>query len=332
MGSITDVPRVLVGHWTTPDPQTGCTVLIFPGGASAGMDMRGATLGTRETDLVRAGQLVRRINAILLTGGSAYGLAAVQGAMRFLEERGEGFRIPQDLPTPGGGVRAEGSTVPHTVVPIIAAAAVFDLDVSRPRPGAEAGFAACEAATDQPVREGRVGAGAGALAGTALGRQHASPGGLGSAGSSFAGYAMGVLVVVNCFGCIVDPDTSQVLAGPTDARTGELVAAEPTLLDSAPPPVAGTNNLIAIVATDLPMTREQANELAGAAYNGFVHAVRPTSPGLDGSVIFAVSTAGAGAIQASGPVPPGAALAAADLVARATVRAVRASAHSSRPS
>ncbi len=198
-GSITDVPGISAGHADNQQARTGCTVVLCGDeGAVAGVDVRGGAPGTRETDLLEPAALVERVHAVVLSGGSAFGLDAACGVMRFLEERGIGFdaRVAR--------------------VPIVPSAVIFDLAVGDPntRPDARMGYRACENASRDPLPEGQVGAGAGASIGKLLGPENASPGGVGTASAKVPGGAcVGALVVVNAFGDVVDPDTGRILAG-----------------------------------------------------------------------------------------------------------------------
>jgi len=268
-----------VGHWTDEDAATGCTVVLCPQGAVASADVRGGAPGTRETDLLRPGNLVERVHAVLLTGGSAYGLDAASGVMRWLEERGRGF------PTPAG------------VVPIVVGAVLFDLSVGRAdvRPDAAAGYAACEVASDGPPSEGSVGAGTGATVAKALGVERALKGGVGSACEVTGdGLKVGALVAVNCFGEVVDPESGRVVAGPRadDGGFADTLA----VLRSRPlvSPFAGDpNSTIGVVATDGVLSKSDCHRLAVMAQAGLTRAVRPTHTPVDGDTIFALAT-GAG--------------------------------------
>ena len=198
--AITDVPGISVGHWTDKRAGTGCTVVLAPKGAVGGVDVRGAAPGTRETDLLRPGTLVQEAQAIVLSGGSAFGLDAASGVVRYLEEQGAGFRV---------GRRR---------VPIVAGAVLYDLGVGdgRVRPQAEHGYEACANAHSGPVEQGSVGAGTGASVGKARGRNSAVKGGLGSASAVMGdGTVVGALMAVNAFGEVVDEDGA-VVAGPRD--------------------------------------------------------------------------------------------------------------------
>jgi L-aminopeptidase/D-esterase-like protein len=311
-GSICDVPGIRVGHATIDDGPTGCTVVLVPDhGAVAGVDVRGAAPGTRETDVLRPECTVEWVHAILLTGGSAYGLDAATGVMRFLEARDIGY------PMRAG------------VVPIVPAAVIFDLGLgnARIRPDAALGEAACLAASTAPPGEGSVGAGAGATIGKLFGPTSAMKGGIGTASAQLAsGARVGVLVVVNAVGDVVGEDGS-ILAGAHDA-TGWLAGRQrmgrPGGSKSAASggPVAGENTTIGVVATDLPLDKAGATRLAQVAHDGLARATRPAHTAFDGDTIFALSTAErAGRIW---PVPAEATGLAADLVALAIRRAVRA--------
>jgi L-aminopeptidase/D-esterase-like protein len=284
MTSITDIPGLRVGHWTNRDGGTGCTVLLCESGPVAGVDVRGAAPATRETDLLRPGSLVGRVHAILLTGGSAFGLDAATGVMRYLEERSVGF------PTGAGPV------------PIVAAAALFDLSFGRSevRPDAQAGYAACRAA-DEPLAEGTVGAGTGATV------AHGTiKGGIGTAAHRLAdGTLVAALVAVNAVGSIYD--------------NGQPIAAQPEDT-SVPEPFARANTTIGIVATTAPLDSGAVSRLALQAHDGLARAIRPAHTQYDGDALFAVSLPAEGGASAD-PLQLGAA--AADVVAEAIIRGVR---------
>ena len=269
---------VRVGHWTDAAARTGCTVVLLPDeGAVAGVDVRGSAPGTRETDLLRPGMLVERIHAICLCGGSAFGLAAADGVMRFLRERGTGF------PT---------GTLP---VPIVPAAVVFDLPNGAPAwPGPEEGYEACaEAAhSNRPVAEGRVGAGTGATVGKLLGADRGCPGGVGTAAVRLPGGAVvGALAVVNALGDVYGHD-GRVLAG-ARSPDGSFAEAVRMLLQGGlgapPPPLAGSNSTIAVIATDAALDKAQCRKLAELAQDGLALAIRPAHTMFDGDTVFSVS-------------------------------------------
>ncbi|HEY8393170.1 MAG TPA: P1 family peptidase [Thermaerobacter sp.] len=296
MGGLTDVAGVWVGHATDRDGATGCTVVLCPDGARCAVDVRGGAPGTRETDLLGPGRLVQEVHAICLAGGSAFGLAAADGVMRWLEERGVGFDT--------GVVR----------VPIVPAAILFDLAVGDPRarPDAAMGYAACEAASSGPVAEGSVGAGTGAVVGTILGPAGARKGGVGTASlRTGGGWTVAALVVLNCYGGVRDPATGRWLVGPPP--TGAVAPVWPG---------AGTNTTLVVVATDAPLDRDRLQRVAQVAQTGLARVVIPVHTLLDGDVAFALATGR----RAGEPGPAdllAIADAAAELVERAALRAVR---------
>jgi L-aminopeptidase/D-esterase-like protein len=305
-GSITRVAGIEVGHFTDTRRPTGCTVVMAREGAVAGVDVRGAAPGTRETDLLHPSNLVDKVHAIMLAGGSAWGLEAVTGAVRWLEERGVGLDV------------AVGR------LPIVPAAVLFDLLVGdmRIRPDAAAGYAACAAASRADPAEGNVGAGAGAVVGKVFGIQHAMKGGVGTASVTVDGVTVGALIACNALGDVIDPDTAQVMAG---ARTDDGRALRDTrraLLRGQPPQplLAGTNTTIGVVATDAILTKVQAHRLAIAAHDGLARSINPVHTMSDGDTLFSLGTGRAG--KSLGMMVL--ATMAAEATARATVRAVQA--------
>ena len=315
-GSLTDVAGLAVGHFTDPRRPTGCSVVLCPQGAVCGVDVRGAAPGTRETDLLRSDNLVERVHAVLLAGGSAFGLDAASGVMRWLDERGHGLAV--------GAVR----------VPIVPAAVLFDLGVGDPRirPDADAGYAACEAAAAvpdvTPVAQGSVGAGAGASIGKLFGMAHAMKGGVGSASLSAGGYTVGALVAVNALGDVLDPATGEPLAGARRADGHGLRHSARSLAHGELPSelVAGAATTIGVVATDATLTRPQANRIATMAHDGLARSISPVHTMFDGDTLFALATgtanaAAAGAGNAVSVTVLGAL--AAEAVARAVLAAVR---------
>ncbi|WP_270175241.1 P1 family peptidase [Diaphorobacter sp. ED-3] len=303
-GAITDVAGIEVGHFTDPRRPTGCSVVIAREGAVAGVDVRGAAPGTRETDLLAPGNLVEQVHAIMLAGGSAWGLEAATGAVRWLEEHGVGLDV---------GVGR---------LPLVPAAVLFDLHVGdmKVRPDAVAGYAACNAATCEPPAEGNVGAGAGAVVGKMFGLQHAMKGGVGTASVTVAGVTVGALIACNAVGDVVDPDTGRPLAGARAANGLTLRDTRHALLRGEPPHplLAGSNTTIGVIATDARLTKVQAQRLAVAGHDGLARSINPVHTMSDGDTLFTLAT---------GHVPhhPGMmvlATMAAEAVARATVRAV----------
>ena len=273
-GDVTDVPGVRVGHWSDPAARTGCTVVVLPDeGAVTSVDVRGAAPGTRETDLLRPGASAPVAHAVVLTGGSAFGLAAADGVVRWLEERGVGW------PTPAGRV------------PIVPAAVLYDLAVGRAdvRPDAASGRAAADGAMrGGPCGRGRVGAGTGATVGKLFGEELVADSGLGTASLPLpGGGVVGAVVAVNAVGDVVDVD-GRVLAG---AGTVEK------LLDTsgsrgAQQLLPGTNTTVALVATDVRLSKTQAWRLAVVAHDGMARAIHPVHTMYDGDTVFVSSTAG----------------------------------------
>ncbi len=278
-GTITDVPGIRVGHATDAQGLTGCTVVLCEKGAVGGVDQRGGAPGTRETDLLRPMHLVQHVHAILLAGGSAFGLAAADGVSRYLEERGVGFdaRVAR--------------------VPIVPAAILFDLDVGDPhaRPDAAMGYAACQVASTAAVVEGNVGAGSGATAGKILGIGRAMKTGLGSAAIALGGgLIVGALVVPNPFGDIIDPATGQILAGVREPGSGKPAPADTltvmrTVLGKAVLRFA-SHTVIGVVATNARLTKEEVNKVAQMAQDGIARTVRPAHTMFDGDTVFALAT------------------------------------------
>jgi L-aminopeptidase/D-esterase-like protein len=275
--TITDVQGIEVGHWTDSEAATGCTVVLCRQGAVGGVDVRGSAPGTRETDLLRPMNLVQKVHGILLTGGSAYGLDAAGGVMRWLEAQNIGFNV-------GVGV-----------VPLVASAVLFDLTVGRPdvRPDAEAGYAACQNASLGPAAEGCVGAGTGATVGKLLGPAYATKSGIGSAARQIAdGVTVGALVAVNALGDVVDPTTGQVIAGPRHPQERGFVNTvermhgdlSQTMFDIP------TNTTLAVVATDAALSKEEANKMAQMAHDGLAQVIRPVHTMVDGDTVFALAT------------------------------------------
>ena len=303
-GAITDVLGIEVGHHTDTRRPTGCSVVIARDGAVAGVDVRGAAPGTRETDLLGPTHTVQQVHAVLLAGGSAFGLDAASGVMRWLEERDIGLDV--------GPVR----------VPIVPAAVLFDLMVgdSRIRPDADAGYAACEAARAQAPAEGCVGAGAGAVVGKVFGPARGMKGGIGTASVRVGGVTVGALVACNALGDVVDPDTGAVIAGARSADGQRMIDTRRALLAGEPPiPIlAGTNTTIGVIATDATLTKVQATRLAQGAHDGLARAINPVHTVADGDTLFALAT---GRV-ASHPGMMVLATMAAEAVAKATVRAV----------
>ncbi len=276
-GCIVDVPGIKLGHHTLTARPTGCSVILCEDGAVAGVDVRGAAPGTRETDLLDPSNYVQKVQAILLSGGSAYGLAAATGVVRYLEEKGLGFPI-------GSGV-----------VPIVPGAVLMDLGVGdfSIRPDAAAGYAACLAATSEPSAEGNVGAGAGASVGKLFGPGFAMKGGLGTASWSVpgTGIVVGAIVAVNAVGDVYDPRTGRILAG---ARSGEGAGFRDTVAAMmggyGATGFGGANTTIGAIATNAPFSKAELRKIAQMAHDGFARSINPIHTMYDGDTIFALST------------------------------------------
>ncbi|MGD1995404.1 MAG: P1 family peptidase [Anaerolineae bacterium] len=307
--AITDVEGIKVGHYTDKEGITGCTVVLCEHGAVGGVDVRGSAPGTRETDLMRPVRLVQRVHAVLLTGGSAYGLDAAGGVMRWLEERGIGFDV-------GVGV-----------VPIVPAAVLFDLAIgdSKSRPGAEAGYQACEAAADGPVAEGSIGAGTGATVGKLLGPRFATKSGLGTASLKIGkGIVVGAIAAPNAFGDVVDPQTGKIIAGTRKPVVGGFVDTVKRMQGNLGQTIlAVANTTLAVVATNAYLDKEAANKMAQMAHDGLARTIRPTHTMFDGDTVFALAT-GKAPKKGKGADPSVVGTAAADALAQAVVRAVQA--------
>ncbi|MEA1978701.1 MAG: P1 family peptidase [Chloroflexota bacterium] len=311
--TITDVPGIRVGHAHDSEAITGCTVVLCPQGAVAGVDQRGGAPGTRETDLLSPMHLVNKVHGVLLTGGSAFGLDAATGVMRFLEEQDVGFDV-------------------HVAkVPIVPAAVLFDLEIGRAdvRPDAAMGYKACENASTDPPEEGNAGAGMGATVGKILGMAGATKSGIGSASRDLGGGAVvGALVAVNAVGDVVDPTSGEILAGTRPAKLGPMrFGGDARFADTLAvmKGMAGKmalrfasrgNTVIGVVATNAQLTKEEVNKVAQMAHDGIARAIRPAHTMLDGDTLFALSTGGKNVdVNIVGAY-------AAEVVAEAIVRAV----------
>ncbi|MEJ2481762.1 MAG: P1 family peptidase [Gemmatimonadota bacterium] len=313
--SITDVPGIRVGHHTLALRPTGCTVVLAPAGAVAGVDVRGGAPGTRETALLDPVNTVSRVHAVVLSGGSAFGLDAATGVTRWLEEQGIGYAA--------GGYR----------VPIVVAAILFDLNVGDGtiRPGAECGYEAARSALSSAPPEGSVGAGAGATVGKLRGMKRAMKGGIGSSSVRGPdGFVVGALIAVNALGDIIDPATGEVVAGVRTEDGEALADARRVLRDDLEHGGAGGpgNTVIGVVATNAPLTQSEATRVARMAHDGLARAVWPAHTPWDGDVLFVLSTGEPGGSRdpTAGPRADLTAVGAlaADMVAEAILRAVRA--------
>lgn len=305
-GAITDVAGIEVGHFTDTRRPTGCTVVLARDSAVGGVDVRGAAPGTRETDLLSPGNVVERAHAIVLSGGSAWGLDTAGGVMRWLDERGVGM------------------TVGPARVPIVPAAVLFDLPLGDAsiRPDAAAGYAACEAASRAAPAEGNVGAGAGAAVGKIFGFDRAMKGGIGTASVTVDGVTVGAIVACNALGDVIDPDTGRVLAGARTADGRALLDSRRALLrgEAPKPMLAAANTTIGVIATDAVLTKVQACRLATQGHDGLARTINPVHTLSDGDALFTLGTGASG--KTLGMMTLGAM--AAEACALAVVRAIRA--------
>jgi L-aminopeptidase/D-esterase-like protein len=302
-GHITEIEGIQVGHFTETRRPTGCTVVLCEQGATAAVDVRGSGPGTRETDLLDPVNLVDKVHGILLAGGSAFGLDAAGGVMRFLEERGIGYATP------------------FAKIPIVPAAILFDLRLgdAKIRPDAEAGYQACLNAHNGHVAEGSVGAGAGATIGKL---QPGLPmkGGIGTSCLRLEnGVLVGALVAVNCVGNVVDPGSGQILAGSrrTDGRGFiDVLEWRPERI-----PPASTNTTIGVIATNLALNKAQLKKIAQMGHDGMARAINPVHTPWDGDTLFAVSTGSSSAPVDVGRLGALAAEAVSEAILRAVLRA-----------
>ena len=313
--AITDIPGIEVGQSQDEQALTGCTVILCRRGAVGGVDVRGSAPGTRETDLLNPINLVEKVNAVVLAGGSAFGLEAASGVMKYLAEQKIGY-----------GVGAKR-------VPIVPAAILYDLDLGKTgrHPDAEMGYASAQAAGSGPVTEGNCGAGMGASVGKIFGMGGAMKSGLGTASLEIGGgVRVGAIVAVNAFGDVVDPGSGQIIAGARPTQLGPLklggeggfadtlkvmrTLAGRTILRLA----TGGNTVIAVVATNARFNKAQATKVAQMAQDGLARTIRPAHSMLDGDTVFALAT---GARRADVSIVGAYA---AEALAQAILRAVRA--------
>ena len=304
--AITDVAGIEVGHAADAEALTGCTAVVCRTGAIAGVAVRGAAPGTRETDLCRPGTMIERVHAVVLCGGSAFGLEAASGVAR-------------ELAAAGIGYDARGH-----VVPIVPAAVIFDLALGAPAwPDVAMGRAAAAAARPDPPEQGCAGVGTGATLGKLLGMEHAMKGGVGTASVDAGEAGVGALVVVNAGGDVIDPDSGAIVAGTRDPASGGFADSVALMRAGLPPsrPAPIEQTTLAVVATDAPLSVEQAHHLASMAHDGLARTVRPVHTMFDGDTIFALATG-------DGPRPgpeevTRLGVLAVDAVQRATLNAVR---------
>ncbi len=284
--AITDVPGIQVGHAQDMEALTGCTVILCPEGATGGVDQRGGAPGTREIDALRPLHLVNKVHAVVLSGGSAFGLDSASGAVQYLEEQGVGFDVRVAR------------------VPIVPAAILFDLGIGRAdvRPGPDMGYRACLNASIDPPAEGNVGAGTGATVGKILGPTQAMKAGIGSDSLDIgAGVIVGAIVAVNALGDVIDPTSGVIIAGARAADVGPLhIGAEGYFADTlqvmksqigrtALGFASRGNTVIGVVATNAKLTKEGTNKVAQMAHDGLARTVRPAHTMVDGDTIFALA-------------------------------------------
>jgi L-aminopeptidase/D-esterase-like protein len=284
--AITDVPGIEVGQAQDEKALTGCTVFLCRKGAVAGVDVRGGAPGTRETDLLDPVNLVEKVHAVVLAGGSAFGLDAASGVMRYLDEQGIGFDS-------GAGK-----------VPIVPAAILFDLNLGRGdvRPDAEMGYRAASSASSDVPAEGNVGAGAGASIGKIFGMKSAMKSGIGSASMNVSGLVIGAMVAVNAFGDVIDPSTGQLIAGARSTNLGPLKLGQEVFfadtLETMKTFIGRTvlgfatraNTVIGVVATNARLSKAEATKVAQMAQDGLARTIRPAHTMLDGDTFFTLAT------------------------------------------
>ena len=279
-GHIARVKGLSVGHFTDSRRPTGCTAILCPEGAVGGVDVRGAAPGTRETDLLHPSNLVQQVHGIMLSGGSAWGLDAATGAVRWLEEQGAGLNI---------GVGK---------IPLVPAAVLFDVMMGdwKIRPDAAAGYAACQSANSDRPAEGSVGAGAGAVVGKVFGHERAMKGGIGTASFTVDGVTVGAIIACNALGDVFNPFDGQLLAGARTTDGKQLRGTRDALLagEEPRPILAGSNTTIGVVATDAQITKAQAHRLAVVAHDGLARAINPVHTMSDGDSLFALGTGQSG--------------------------------------
>ena len=285
--SITDVGNLLVGHAQDFDAITGCTVILSPSGATGGVSQRGGAPGTRETDLLRPMHMIENVHAILLAGGSAYGLDAAGGVMHWLENKNIGFRTDS------------------AIVPIVPAAIIYDLSIGNPkiRPDAKMGFQACENASKIKPQEGNFGCGTGASVGKIFGMSQAMKAGVGTSSRPIGnGAIIGAIAVVNAFGDIIDTDSRKIIAGARSFNRNssendsqdyfaDTLKVMNSIIGRGILSIAGKHNtVIGVIATNVKLSKEQANKFAESASDGITLAVRPAFTMFDGDTVFSLST------------------------------------------
>ncbi|NLK43374.1 MAG: P1 family peptidase [Tissierellia bacterium] len=274
-GYITDIKGIMVGHAQSEEGMTGCTVVICEEGATGGVDVRGSAPGTRETDLFKAEKMVDKVHGIVLSGGSAFGLEASSGVMKYLEEKGIGFDV---------GV---------TKVPIVASAVIFDLNIGdfRIRPDINMGYEACINASYTENRQGNIGCGMGATVGKILGPEKSMKSGLGSATVKVGELIVSAIVAVNSFGDIYDFNAGRQIAGVYDYENNKLLNTVDIMKDmNKNIGFNMTNTTIGVIATNGVLTKAEANKISQMAHNGFAWTINPIHTMVDGDTIFTMAT------------------------------------------
>lgn len=278
-GNITDVPGIKVGNVENLEALTGCTIVVAENGAVCGVDVRGSAPGTRETDLLDPINLIEEVHAVSLSGGSAFGLDAASGVMQYLEEKGIGLDV---------GVAK---------VPIVPSAVLFDLPIGNPkiRPDKQMGYEAAKKADVGSFPFGNVGAGCGATVGKITGPENCMKGGLGSASFTFEnGLVVGAIVAVNAVGDIRDPLTREILAGPIDPKTGDIIDSLQFLQENklTTNVLPGTNTTIGLVAVNAKLTKAEAKKVAQITQNALARTIFPVHTMMDGDTVFVLATGG----------------------------------------
>lgn len=278
-GYLTDIEGIKVGHAQNFKAITGCTTILCEEGFIGGVDVRGSGPGTRETDLFDPKKMVDRIHSIVLSGGSAFGLSAASGVVKYLEEQGIGIDV---------GVAK---------VPIVSSAILFDLGIGDPkiRPDEDMGYESAKNATEKEYRQGNIGAGTGATVGKLQGEKYAMKGGLGSATVEARGVKVSAMVAVNAVGDIYSLDNNKIIAGMYDYENKKLLNTIDAMKSNPLPEEKPTNTTIGVVATNAIMTKAEANKVAEMAHNGYARTINPVHTYMDGDTIFCL---GANKVQA----------------------------------
>ena len=274
-GKITDVTGVLVGHAQNYDAMTGVTCIYFPNGAVGGVDVRGGGPGTRETDALQPGRLVDKVNAFVLSGGSAFGLDAAGGVMKYLEEQGKGVKVGD------------------AIVPIVVGSCIFDLGCvsGKVRPNAAMGYAACKDSERAVERNGNVGAGMGATVGKMMGNDRAMKSGLGCYAVQMGDLKVGAIVVVNAIGDVFEMDSTRQLAGLLSSKKDAMVSTEAEMLGLLHlASKFSLNTTIGAIITNANLDKAQMNKVAAMASNGIARTIRPVNTSMDGDSIYALCT------------------------------------------